>query len=34
VRAPQASRFPLAQARRVHELLDQGSTLGKIVLHP
>lgn len=34
VRTPQASRFPLAQARRVHELLDQGSTLGKIVLHP
>ncbi|KQP39713.1 zinc-dependent alcohol dehydrogenase family protein [Pseudorhodoferax sp. Leaf274] len=34
VRAPMASRFPLAQARQVHELLDQGGTLGKIVLHP
>ncbi len=34
VRAPQATRFALADARRVHELLDSGSTLGKIVLHP
>lgn len=34
VRAPRASRFPLAESRRVHELLDSGGTLGKIVLHP
>ncbi|CAN7305887.1 zinc-dependent alcohol dehydrogenase family protein [Pseudorhodoferax sp. LjRoot39] len=34
VRAPRASRFPLAEARHVHALLDQGGTLGKIVLHP
>ncbi|KQP22084.1 zinc-dependent alcohol dehydrogenase family protein [Pseudorhodoferax sp. Leaf267] len=34
VRAPKATRFALADARRVHELLDSGSTLGKIVLHP
>ena len=34
VRAPQAMAFPLAQARHVHELLDHGGTLGKIVLHP
>ncbi|HKX39793.1 MAG TPA: zinc-dependent alcohol dehydrogenase family protein [Burkholderiaceae bacterium] len=34
VRAPRATRFPLAEARRVHELLDTGGTLGKIVLHP
>ena len=34
VRAPRATVFPLAQARQVHALLDQGGTLGKIVLHP
>lgn len=34
VRAPQATHFPLGDARRVHELLDRGETLGKIVLHP
>ncbi|MDM0056948.1 zinc-dependent alcohol dehydrogenase family protein [Variovorax fucosicus] len=34
VRAPQATRFALADARRVHELLDSGGTLGKIVLQP
>jgi NADPH2:quinone reductase len=34
IRAPRATIFPLADARRVHELLDSGGTLGKIVLHP
>lgn len=34
VRAPKATCFPLDEARRVHELLDSGGTLGKIVLHP
>jgi NADPH2:quinone reductase len=34
VRAPRATRFSLADARRVHELLDTGGTLGKIVMHP
>lgn len=34
VRAPKATVFPLAEARRVHELLDSGSALGKLVLHP
>jgi len=34
VRAPKATHFALADARRVHELLDRGDTLGKIVLHP
>jgi NADPH2:quinone reductase len=34
VRAPRATRFSLDEARHVHELLDQGQTLGKIVLHP
>ncbi|NRF67722.1 zinc-dependent alcohol dehydrogenase family protein [Aquincola sp. S2] len=34
VRAPKATRFKLAEARRVHELLDSGGTLGKIVLQP
>jgi len=34
VRAPRATRFPLDEAQRVHELLDKGGTLGKIVLHP
>ncbi|MCK9511345.1 MAG: zinc-dependent alcohol dehydrogenase family protein [Pigmentiphaga sp.] len=31
VRAPRASGFALADARRVHELLDRGGTLGKRV---
>lgn len=34
IRSPKATTFPLADARRVHELLDSGGTLGKIVLHP
>jgi NADPH2:quinone reductase len=34
VRAPKATLFPLVQARRAHELLDSGASLGKIVLHP
>jgi len=34
VRAPRTLRFPLAQARDVHELLESGQTLGKIVLYP
>jgi len=34
VRAPSATHFPLAEARRAHELLDSGSALGKLVLHP
>jgi NADPH2:quinone reductase len=34
VRAPKATHFRLADARRVHELLDSGAALGKIVIHP
>jgi NADPH2:quinone reductase len=34
VRAPKATCFSLTDARRAHELLDSGGTLGKIVLHP
>ena len=34
VRAPTAIRLPLAEARHAHELLDSGSSLGKIVLFP
>jgi NADPH2:quinone reductase len=34
VRAPQATCFGLADARRAHELLDSGGTLGKVVLLP
>ncbi|HUG21910.1 zinc-dependent alcohol dehydrogenase family protein [Piscinibacter sp.] len=34
VRAPKATCFKLDDARRVHELLDSGGTLGKLVLHP
>lgn len=34
VRAPRATHFALADASRVHELLDTGATLGKIVIHP
>jgi NADPH:quinone reductase len=34
VRAPATTRFPLADARQVHQLLDSGGTLGKIVLYP
>lgn len=34
VRAPKATHFKLEDARRAHELLDSGGTLGKIVLHP
>ncbi|HSV81363.1 MAG TPA: zinc-dependent alcohol dehydrogenase family protein [Ramlibacter sp.] len=34
VRAPRATHFKLADARRVHELLDSGAALGKLVLHP
>ena len=34
VRAPAATRLALADARRAHELLDNGSSLGKIVLFP
>ena len=34
VRAPAATRLPLSQARRAHELLDSGASLGKLVLHP
>lgn len=34
VRAPRATRMPLAEARRAHELLDSGGSLGKLVLVP
>jgi NADPH2:quinone reductase len=34
VRAPRATRLPLAEARRAHELLDNGGSLGKLVLVP
>jgi len=34
VRAPRATRMPLAEARRAHELLDNGGSLGKLVLVP
>jgi NADPH2:quinone reductase len=34
VRAPKAALFALADARRVHELLDSGGMLGKSVLLP
>lgn len=34
VRAPKITSFALADARRVHELLDRGGTPGKIVLLP
>ncbi|OUM03973.1 zinc-dependent alcohol dehydrogenase family protein [Variovorax sp. JS1663] len=34
VRAPAVTAFALADARRVHELLDRGGTPGKIVLVP
>lgn len=34
VRAPTAHRFPLAEARQAHALLDSGGTLGKLVLYP
>ena len=34
VKAPAATRLPLAQARHAHELLDSGASLGKLVLHP
>jgi len=34
VRAPRATRMPLADARRAHELLDNGGSLGKLVLVP
>lgn len=34
LRPPPAAVFPLAQAREVHQLLDAGETLGKIVLRP
>jgi NADPH2:quinone reductase len=34
LRPPQATLLPLAQARRAHEILDAGESLGKIVLIP
>jgi NADPH2:quinone reductase len=34
VRAPKATIFKLDQARAVHELLDSGASLGKVVLQP
>jgi len=34
VRAPAATRLSLSDARRAHELLDSGGSLGKIVLVP
>lgn len=34
VRAPRATRMPLAASRRAHELLDSGASLGKLVLVP
>lgn len=34
VQAPVATRIPLSDARRAHELLDSGGSLGKIVLVP
>jgi NADPH2:quinone reductase len=34
VRAPSATHYALADARRAHEVLDSGGTLGKIILRP
>jgi len=34
IRAPAATVLPLGQARRAHELLEQGQTVGKVVLQP
>jgi NADPH2:quinone reductase len=34
VRAPAATVLPLTEARRAHEILDAGQTMGKIVLRP
>jgi NADPH2:quinone reductase len=34
VRAPAATRMPLADARQAHVLLDSGASLGKLVLVP
>lgn len=34
VKAPPTEAYPLAEARRVHELLDAGATLGKLILVP
>lgn len=34
VQAPPATVLPLAEARRAHDLLDDGSFSGKLVLHP
>lgn len=34
VKAPPATVLPLAEARRAHELLDDGNFTGKLVLHP
>ena len=34
IRAPSATVLPLGQARRAHELLEQGQTMGKVVLQP
>ncbi len=34
LRPPPATVLPLAEARRAHDLLDRGETLGKLVLHP
>lgn len=34
LRPPAATVLPLAEARRAHELLDRGETLGKLVLDP
>jgi NADPH2:quinone reductase len=34
IQAPYITSMPLSQARQAHELLDNGSTLGKIILKP
>lgn len=34
IRAPKATVLPLLQANRAHDMLDRGTTLGKIVLQP
>jgi NADPH2:quinone reductase len=34
VRAPKSISFPLCDAVRVHELFEQGGSLGKMVLIP
>ena len=34
IRPPVATRIPLAEVRRAHELLESGAALGKILMVP